>query len=35
MFEEEAKIIREQLLDTHGIKRRPIIHEIDGFRIEV
>jgi len=35
IFQKEAKIIREKMFDSNGKKLGPIVHEIDGFRIEV
>lgn len=34
VFQKEAKIIREKMFDSNGKKYGPIVHDIDGFRIE-
>jgi len=35
VFQKEAKIIREKMFDSTGKKYGPLVHDIDGFKIEV
>nr|CAD2130095.1 unnamed protein product [Meloidogyne enterolobii] len=34
VFQKEAKIIREKMFDSTGKKYGPLVHDIDGFKIE-
>ncbi|CAK5049857.1 unnamed protein product [Meloidogyne enterolobii] len=34
VFQKEAKIIREKMFDSNGKKYGPLVHDIDGFKIE-